>query len=98
MEYTNESLGVAFELPDKITVRQQLRFRSAIAFANGPAMYERFWAGAVELVTEWKSEDWPDIKAIDLDAADDVRLADLVQYVGDVTGAHMVELRSAPKN
>ena len=97
-KYENEALGVAFELPDKITVRQQLRFRSAIAFTGEAGVYERFWAGAVQMVTSWECERWPDIKAIDLDSDDDPDLVALIEYVGNQTSAHMMELRSVPKN
>lgn len=97
-KYENEALGVAFELPDKITVRQQLRFRSAIAFSGESAVYERFWRGALQIMTEWTCERWPDAKAIDLDAEDDPELVTLIEYVGDQVSLHMLELRSVPKN
>lgn len=97
-KYENEALGVAFELPDKITVRQQLRFRSAIAFSGESGVYERYWTGALQLMTDWTCERWPDARAIDLDGDDDPAVVDLIQYVGNVTAVHMLELRSVPKN
>lgn len=100
-KYADDALGVAFELPDVISVRQLLKFRSHVAFTQGMD-YERYWAGAIQLVTAWECEYAPDPAAVDLDAVDDPalieKLVDLIQFVCNQTVLHMMEIRSVPKN
>lgn len=101
-KYENEALGVSFELPDAISVRQQLRYRSGISFALHESEYERYWAGAILLMTAWECEYAPDPAAVDLDMVDDPemveKLVNLIQYVSNQTAIHMLQVRGLPKN
>lgn len=95
--YENEALGVSFDVADRITVREQLAFRQAIFNKNAESTYERYWAGAVKVLKEWQCELVPDPTALDLDEADDARIADIVQWTANIVAGHMAELRTPPK-
>lgn len=97
-KYESEAVGVSFELPDVLTVRQQLRFRSTVIMTPNAELNERYWAFAQTILTGWECEYAPDPAAIDLDTETDNRIADLIQYVANQTAIHMMELRGVPKN
>lgn len=105
----NKSLGVSFILPERISVRQQLRYRQAIAFnfdvgpdgeirLNNNDMYERYWKAMPIVVEDWQCEIIPDMAKLDLDEADDPRIADIVFWAANEVVGHMSGLRSISKN
>lgn len=98
--YENEALGISFEVPDRFTVREQLAFRAAVAEARGESSYVRYWtaAQAVAVIQEWVCELVPDPAALDLDAAEDSRVADVVQWTANTVAGHMLKLETPPKN
>lgn len=87
--YENADLGVAFDVPDRITVRQQVAFRSRLAAPDDGGIYGRYWNAAPLLLTNWQSAVIPDPATFDLDAADDPRAADIVMWVGDTLAVHL---------
>lgn len=95
--YEHETLGVAFDVADRFTVRQQLAFRGAIAEARGESAYVRYWQAAQTVMENWQCDLVPDPAALDLDAADDVRLANIVQWTANSVAGHMAELDTPPK-
>ena len=84
-------------LPDRVTVRQQLAYHSAAAGAVGEQMIERFWDGARTIITDWKCDALPDIGA-DLDAVEDPRAASVIMWAGIETWNYIKALESVPKN
>lgn len=99
-EYESERLGVKFELPDKLTIAQQLSFRSALFLSRDKDKFRRFWDGAVELIVpeSWKCEIIPDFKTLDLDVETDGRMVDIVHFVGTTTAGHLAAIGAVPKN
>lgn len=99
-EYKSERLGVKFELPDKLTVAQQLSFRSALFLSADRDKFRRFWDGAVELIVpnSWESEVIPDYKAVNLDEETDGRMVDIIHFVGTTTAGHLAAIGAVPKN
>ena len=53
IEKKNERLGVSFQLPDRVTVRQQLAYYSGAGLAVGDELFERYWQGAKAIITDW---------------------------------------------
>ena len=98
MRYENESLGAAFDIADKFTVREQLAFRSRIAEAAGESAFVRYWQAALTVVTNWTCAALPDPAALDLDNESDGRLADLVQWTANTVAGHMQGLETPGKN
>lgn len=98
MEYENKKLGVKFTIPDVLTVRQQLRFRSSIFLADDRDKYERFWNGAVELIDNWECELIPNLKTLDLDKETNMQITQIVQFVGNTVAGHMTTIGAVPKN
>ena len=95
--YENEALGVSFELPERMSVRKQLEFRSRIANARGESSYTRFWEAAAVIVDKWQCELIPDPAALDLDTADDPRVADIVQWAANTVAGHITGLEIPSK-
>jgi len=99
-EFTNDDLGLRFTLPDNPTVGQQLRYRGRV-FATGyftEDVYLRMWLGFLGLYGEWECESVPDPKTVDLETETNPAVADIVQFVGNVTARHMNTLETVPKN
>lgn len=100
MEYKNDRLGVAFTLPDKITVRQQLQYDST---RDGPAlfdlqtsMYERLWNAAKTLIQDWQCE----TVSLDTDLGDAAssKAARVIEWAGRAVFSHMLKLDTPEKN
>ena len=96
--YADERLGVSFDIADRFTVREQLAFRSKIAAGAGESSYVRYWLAAGPVMREWACELIPDPAALDLDATDDGRVADIVQWTANTVAGHMSSLETPPKN
>lgn len=98
MRYENDELGVAFTLPDAMTVRQQLAFRAQLGAAADGGPFVRYWQAAPTIVTEWQCERIPDMTAFDLDGNGDAGAADIIVWVGNTIAAHMADMETPPKN
>ena len=97
MHYEHEKLGVSFDIADRFTVREQLAFRAKISAAAAESSYVRYWQAAQTVIQNWTCELLPDPAALDLDAADDARLADIVQWTANTVAGHMINLGTPPK-
>ena len=97
-EYKNEPLGVSFELPDRVTVRQQLAYRGAVALASQDNTFAIHWKAAQPLLEKWTCERVPDPAAVDLDEETDAVVADIVTWTANMAAGHMLALRATPKN
>ena len=97
-EYSDDKLGVSFSLPDKPNVRQQLRFKSEIAFSSNADKMERMWFGALEIMSDWQCEAIPEPLAVDFAKETDPKVADIITYVASTTSGHMMRLGLIPKN
>lgn len=97
-EYKNDKLGVSFSVPESVPVRQQLRFKSAIAASDKLDTYEQFWKGALVVIQDWKCEALPDPAVLDMDKDTRKITADVVAWVGNQVAAHMFSLEDVPKN
>jgi len=112
-EYESEKFGVKFSVPDELTVRQQLAFRSELFLTQDMDRFERFWIGAQHLIDEWECELIPDVSVLDSDTgavlvagrADlnlvtetNPAIADIVNYVGTTVAGHLAMIGAVPKN
>lgn len=97
MEKRNDKLGASFNLPDRITVRQQLAYFSEAGLAHGDELFLRLWYGARKLISDWKCEAFPD-PSVNLDEVDDPRIAEVVLWAGMEVKTHMDRLDTIPKN
>lgn len=88
---THEALGLSFEVPERPTVGQHLRYRSAIAGAAGEDMYGRHWQGAKTLILEWESPHLPDYD-VDLETVTSIRAADTVSIACNLVAAYISSL------
>lgn len=86
-----------FSIPARPTVRQHMEYLSASAGASGSQMIFRFWEGAKVLITDWKSETLPDIRA-DLDSLDNPVQAELITWASVQVKQYIDGLENIPKN
>ncbi len=97
--FENQDLGVSFDLPDKITVGDQLRYKGRV-YRNGAEIediYVRYWYGARGMVQNWQCEVLPDANA-DIETLDNRNAADVIFWTGNVVAGHMVTLGNVEKN
>lgn len=101
-DFENESLNVKMTLPDKLSIRQNLMFRSAAATSYGtPFLFERYWAATVPLLENWECKLIPDPTDVNLDDADDpdgVEKTSIIQWAGNTAAGHIGKLGVVPKN
>lgn len=98
MEFINERLGCRFTIPEKITVRDRLRFLSATALAIDDNYVIRAWQGIRPLIVEWECEHAPDHAAIDVES-ENLVIADIIFWVTNATiGAINPSGSVPPKN
>ena len=97
-EYESEKFGVKFSVPDELTVRQQLTFRSELFLTPDMDRFERFWLGAQHLIEDWECELIPDMGELDLGTATNPAIADIVNYVGTNVAGHLAMIGAVPKN
>lgn len=96
-EFADEERGVRFTLPDKITVRGQLRYFGALNDPELEGSYERYWEAAKALIENWKCKLVPDIN-IDLDKITDPEITGVILWAGRQVMAHFGELEKVSKN
>jgi hypothetical protein len=98
MKYEDEDLGVKFSLPDKFTVRDQLKYNESILMNQDIDIYSRAIGAIQPFVEDWECELVPDIAAVDLDEETDPRIARIISYVGLEALGHMAGLEDVSKN
>lgn len=98
MRYERDEGATGFDLPDRITVRQQLAFRSRLAMRNDGGAYGRYWDAAPLLVSNWQCALIPDMAGVDLDTAVDPRLTEIIIWVADTIANHIAEMETPAKN
>lgn len=96
--FENEELGVSFDIPDRFTIREQLAFRGRINDQPSESAFVRYWLAAQGVIQNWQSADVPDMAALDLDAGDSARMADIVVWTANTVAVHMSGLEATPKN
>ena len=94
---SNDDLGVSFAVADRFTVREQLAFRSRIANATGEPAIIRYWLALPSVATDWQCKLVPDPATLDLDTAEDAKVADIVQWSANALAGHMAGLETPPK-
>jgi hypothetical protein len=98
MKHENEELGVSFELPDSVTVREQLGFRERVFIIGEQDTYSRYWAGVIPLLDNWQCELIPDPEAVDLDTETDVQIANIINWVANTAAGHFASLEEPDPN
>ena len=93
-----EKDGNKFSIPDRPTVRQQMRYFSTVQWADNPQRMELHWEAARELITEWYSERLPVLEEIDIDALSDPSDLNVLVWAGAQVAVYMTRLEDVPKN
>jgi hypothetical protein len=97
-KFSEPSLELEFDLPEKPTVRQMLAYDSAVFVDHmGDATLIRLWHGAVEVVQNWKC---PISIDVNLDGEIDPKTLEMVKYVGLMAFSWAQGIKEAvvPKN
>ena len=96
MDFTNEVLGAKLSLPDRPTVRQQLRYQGEIGARMGGELYIRLWAGAKTIITGWECAHVT--LDADLDEITDPTAARCLMWAGLQVYSFIDALEDVPKN
>lgn len=94
----NKDLGLYCEVPDKLTVRQQLAYQSTIGLAMDGNLYETHWEACKKLLTNWECESIPDIHNLDLDNETNPLVAEVIAFVCIRVRGHIANLERIEKN
>ena len=95
MEFKSDDC--TFTVPDRPTVKQQLKWFGAAMGHDKADTWLRNWEGAKQLIESWKSDILPDYK-IDLDTITDPSQRELIIWVGLEVVKLMNALEDIPKN
>jgi hypothetical protein len=97
--FENDALGVSFDLPERITVGDQLRYKGRIYTAGmvSEDIYIRYWAGARGMIKNWQCEAMPDVM-VNIEDEEDPTVADIVFWAGNMVAGHVTNLASVKKN
>lgn len=101
MECNNKKLGVSFELPEAITVRDHLRIRSQQTLTfNSADWYIVQWHAVKFLFKNWKCELIPSLDDFDVNDKNetDIRKSRIITWACDETQAWLNGLESVEKN
>lgn len=96
--FTNEKLATSFAVPDRPTVRQQLRHSSEIAFLSHREYFERAWAAAKTLIVpeSWQS---PHLALdADLDAITSPMATVVIRWAANEVSGHVLSLEETAPN
>lgn len=98
-EFRDEKLNCRFVIPDRPTVREQMRYQTAMGFDRDPLdRFVRLWEGARTLITEWDCPRVPDPNKVNLDEETDPTVTSIVFWVGATVTGHIADLEDLPKN
>jgi hypothetical protein len=98
MKYENKELEVSFTMPDALSVRQQLDYRSRLIDHMDDNAFLRNWLALMPIVEDWKCKAIPDPATFDPDEATDKSVADIIFWSSNEMAGHMLELDDVPKN
>lgn len=97
MEFKNEDVKLRFTVPERPTVRQQLRYMGAAVSLGGEDLFLAFWRGALTMIEDWECELVTDPRKLDLDTVQDLRITELVTWVGLRVREYVTSLDELPK-
>ena len=95
-EFKDKERGVRFTLPEKINVRDQLRYFDGLA-DDEVSDLERYWLAAVAIIQDWECEKLPD-RNIDLGELHDIDVTGIVIWTGTTVLNYMNRSEGTPKN
>jgi hypothetical protein len=99
MKYENKDVGYSFEVPDTLTVRQQLgaRRRMFAVSLDDHTHWERFLAGGLPLIQKWKCEHVADLAAVDLDKETSTEITNVIMMVGTDLSNYFTDIANVKK-
>lgn len=98
MEFTNDDPKVRFTVPDRPTVRQQMRYAD-VAVMQGNN-FTAWWRAASVLIEDWECDLIPALdKANELmDKETNPKITEILTWVGMKVKEHINALEEIPKN
>jgi len=96
MDFENKALDTRFSVPDRPTVRQQLRFKGEIVNRAREEIFERLWQAAKGLIETWES---PHLQLGDsIDEISDPSAVKVIVWAGGEVLEFVNSLDDLPKN
>jgi len=96
--FKNTKLSCSFELPDNLTVREQLAFFSEAEPSSSPSFLEGMWKASMGVIKKWECELLPDPKKADFGKLTDPRIAQLAIWVGTEVMNHVTSITTPSPN
>lgn len=97
-EYNNESLGVSFALPKRITIRQHLQIKSRMVMLSSlDDYYMVFWQAIMPVIEDWRCDVIPKPEDLDFNS-DDVTISKVIMWVCNTGSGWLNDLESVEKN
>lgn len=87
-----------FDLPDTLTVRQQLDISNKMAFGRNDNPMVMWWEIAKSLMTNWQSEIMPDPLVVDIDTETNREITAIILWCSSATVKWYNELGQLEKN
>jgi len=97
MDFKHEKGLCSFSIPDRPTVRQQMRWFAAASGSEETESIERYWMGAQQLIQTWTCESLPDYK-VSLDEISEPTQTSIMIWAGLEVLKFMNALEDVPKN
>jgi len=95
---STELLDAKFDLPDSLTVRQQLAIAHKIASTARDSLILAWWEITKTHMTNWQSAAIPDPAVIDLDTDTRREVAEIIFWCANATAGWYTELGELEKN
>ncbi len=96
-EFKRKKPSARFTVPDRLTVRQQLNYMSAVSIRPG-IDWAGLWNGAVLLMDSFECELIPSLEKLDLDQVTDPKITSVLIWAGWEVKRHMDKLEEVEKN
>lgn len=97
MEYKSQEHNASFEISDRVTVREQLKYFDAVTRVPEHERFIKYWEGAKLLITKWQCPAMPDMNA-DIDGISDPQATSAIVWAGVMVKMHIDKLTAIPKN
>ena len=94
--FENKELGASFDVPDSLTVRQQLAYTSEATHSKSAELWECYWRAALVVMQNWQCDLLPEVN-VDLDKVTNPKVARLMLWVGSEVYVHINALGDVPK-
>lgn len=97
MKFESDDLKTTFEVPDKPTYRDMMRY-DATEWRIGSEIYERLWLGVCAVAQNWQSELIPEATPTVFEQDFDPQAYEVIKWAGLAVFSWAQKAKELPKN